>query len=211
MKIKYFYDPLCGWCYGASSALEKAELQGIEIESYPVGLFAESGRREMSPDFANYAWSNDQRIEKITGQIFSEDYRTKILSNYSLRIDSWMATVSIAAHQSKFKGQALAFLRAIQKARYVEGLDITSLDVLTEIASSFGWNSNEFSGLIQSQIFQDKTRIQIAQNVIAYEKYRAHGVPLIVLEKDGQESILSSSAVFRKDPNPIDWFNAKKS
>src|SRR4051812_9691941 len=104
MKIKYFYDPLCGWCYGASPALEKAESLGLKIESYPTGLFSESGGQAMSSNFADYAWTNDQRIQKITGQVFSEDYRKNVLSNFGVRFDSWMPTVAIVAHESRFKG-----------------------------------------------------------------------------------------------------------
>lgn len=209
MKIKYFYDPLCGWCYGASPALEKAEALGLEVESYPVGLFAEQNSQVMSPNWSEYAWTNDQRIQKITGQVFSEAYRIKVLSNIGTRFDSWLPTVAVAVHESRFKGEALKILRAIQKARYVEGLDNTSPEVLTDIAKGLGWSSNDFSKILLDQNFQEQTRLKIIQNLNAYESYHAKGVPLIVIEEEGEERILNSSYVFRKDPNPMDWFNVK--
>lgn len=206
MKIKYFYDPLCGWCYGASESLEKAEALGIRIEAYPVGIFAGQNGRDMSSDFAGYAWTNDQRIQQMTGLVFSEEYRIKVLSNFEVRFDSWMPTLAVLAHESKFKNDGLAFLRSIQKARYIEGKDNTSPLVLSNIAKKHGWQSEEFIELINDQKFKENAQLKIRQNYAAYESYRAKGVPLIVLEENGKERILNSSLVFNKNPNPNNWF-----
>ncbi|MFC7551706.1 hypothetical protein ACFQU7_04410 [Pseudoroseomonas wenyumeiae] len=46
----------------------------------------------MTPDFAEYAWKNDQRIAQLTGQVFSEAYREKVLGNPAGRFDSTAAT-----------------------------------------------------------------------------------------------------------------------
>lgn len=66
MKIYYLFDPLCGWCYGAKPALETVASQ-YPVELTPTGLFFRSGR-VMDADFAQYAWGNDERIERLTGQ-----------------------------------------------------------------------------------------------------------------------------------------------
>jgi putative protein-disulfide isomerase len=206
MKIKYFFDPLCGWCYGASQSLEKAESLGIKVEVYPVGIFAARNGRAMSSDFAQYAWTNDQRIQEMTGQVFSEAYRINVLSNTQIRFDSWMPTIAIIAHESRFKNGGLKFLREVQKARYVDGLDNTNLYVLSDIANSFGWNSSEFISLLADEKFQLESRLKILENLAAYENYRSKGVPLIVIEENGEERILKSSLVFNKNPNPVEWF-----
>ncbi|WP_373819139.1 hypothetical protein [Glaesserella sp.] len=77
MKIYYLFDPLCGWCYGASATLQKLnEIYPLTLT--PTGLFYQSGRK-MDADFARYAWGNDQRIEKLTGQPFSQAYLENVL------------------------------------------------------------------------------------------------------------------------------------
>lgn len=71
--VTYLFDPLCGWCYGAAPVLGAlAQQPGIRVELLPTGLFAGDGARAMDNEFAAYAWSNDQRIERLTGQPFSE-------------------------------------------------------------------------------------------------------------------------------------------
>ena len=80
ISVVYLFDPLCGWCYGASAMLEKLiDLPDLEIELAPTGLFAGGGARPMDLDFANYAWTNDQRISRLTGQPFSDAYRRNVL------------------------------------------------------------------------------------------------------------------------------------
>lgn len=76
-KIKLFMDPLCGWCYAAAPEVKKlAETAAIEL--IPTGLFSQAGRT-VTPEFARHAWSNDQRIAQLTGQVFSDSYRDNLL------------------------------------------------------------------------------------------------------------------------------------
>jgi len=77
--VTYLFDPLCGWCYGASPVIQRLGQQAnIQMELAPTGLFA-GGGRTMDAAFADFAWSNDQRIAKLTGQRFTEAYRQNVL------------------------------------------------------------------------------------------------------------------------------------
>ena len=58
--IMYLFDPLCGWCYGASPVIKQlAENPGLKIHLAATGLFSGAGSRPIDPNFADYAWSND--------------------------------------------------------------------------------------------------------------------------------------------------------
>ena len=40
-QITYLFDPLCGWCYGASATLKSlAEQPGLVVKLLPTGLFS---------------------------------------------------------------------------------------------------------------------------------------------------------------------------
>lgn len=72
-RLLYLFDPLCGWCYAAAPAVAAmAEEYGPAFEFMPSGLFAGSGARPPNDAMATHAWTNDQRIAQITGQVFSE-------------------------------------------------------------------------------------------------------------------------------------------
>ena len=82
MRVSYLFDPLCGWCYGAGPTLERlGQLDDVTLELMPTGLFAGEGARVMDAQFAAYAWQNDERIARLTGQPFSEIYRSRVLGH----------------------------------------------------------------------------------------------------------------------------------
>ncbi|ATO32710.1 hypothetical protein DZA65_01784 [Dickeya dianthicola] len=87
--LHYVFDPLCGWCYGASPTVAAlAYHPAFRLELSPSGLFADEGARSMNDEFAAYAWSNDQRIARLTGQPFSERYRQQVLGDRQQAFDS---------------------------------------------------------------------------------------------------------------------------
>ena len=52
--ITYLFDPLCGWCYGASAKLEQlAARPDIALQLVPTGLFSGVGGRPMDAEFCS--------------------------------------------------------------------------------------------------------------------------------------------------------------
>ena len=74
--ILYLFDPLCGWCYAISDGILKLS-QTVNVKLVPTGLFYRD--KVISPDWSEYAWENDQRIAKLAGLPFSENYHQNIL------------------------------------------------------------------------------------------------------------------------------------
>ena len=68
----------------------------FSVEMLPTGLFSGHGARPMDEGFAAYAWTNDQRIEKLSGQRFTSTYREKVLEAGG-RFDSGPATLGLTA------------------------------------------------------------------------------------------------------------------
>ncbi|MCH5052383.1 hypothetical protein [Pectobacterium aquaticum] len=52
----YLFDPLCGWCYGATATISKLhENPDVNVELLPTGLFADERAKLMTDEFAAYA------------------------------------------------------------------------------------------------------------------------------------------------------------
>lgn len=136
-SFEYFFDPLCGWCYAAAPALQALHRAvGARLRLMPVGLFMGEGARPLSPSFAEYAWSNDQRIQTLTGQPFSPAYRQNILSAPGIRFDSGPATKALIALGQRDPALEPAFLHALQVRRYQDGADTARPAVLADIAAT---------------------------------------------------------------------------
>ncbi|MFY3701969.1 DsbA family protein [Achromobacter dolens] len=195
--LHYLFDPLCGWCYGAGRAVAAlADVRGLELRLLPTGLFSGEGARLMDDDFAAYAWSNDQRIEQLTGQPFTERYRLQILGDRQQVFDSGPATVALTAVSLTAPDQELAALTAIQEARNVEGRDITALRTLVAVLQSLdleaaaGLLSRSDATLIQAN------RVRIAQAQSLMQQFGARGVPTFILEKEGHRQLLPAGTAF---------------
>ena len=144
ITVTYLFDPLCGWCYAAAPALNYLQgVEVIEVALAPTGLFAGAGARPMDAQFAAYAWANDQRIQQLTGQPFTQAYRDRILGAANARFDSGPATLALTAVALTAAAQTapereLEALHALQHARYVEGRDNADPAVIADVLCSLG-------------------------------------------------------------------------
>lgn len=196
--ISYLFDPLCGWCYGASPVLQRlAEQPGIRLELAPTGLFAGSGARAMDTSFAEYAWSNDQRIEKLTGQRFSETYRTQLLSRPGGRFDSGATTLALSAVALTAPEQELATLKRLQEARYVQGLDTGEMTVVERLLREAGLDAAADLLTADDAALQATHQARIAKAKGQMQALGAQGVPALVLTtKPGHSQLVRGNALY---------------
>lgn len=195
--ITYLFDPLCGWCYGASATLENLMRDpDLHVELAPTGLFAGAGARPMDAGFADYAWSNDQRIARLTGQPFSDAYRDNVLKDHSRLFDSGPATLAIAAVAVTAPERAFEALKAIQHARYVEGRDITDIAVLAQVLRSLDMPeiADRLETPDEALIAAYRSRVETAR--AAMRRFGAEGVPALIVGAGDSRRLLRASALF---------------
>jgi putative protein-disulfide isomerase len=196
ISITYLFDPLCGWCYGASPMIQKlAQQSNLKLELAPTGLFAGVNGRAMDADFAQYAWSNDLRIGKITGQRFAESYRTQVLGKPG-RLDSGTATLALTAVSLSEPQRELEVLKLIQEARYVHGLDITNPLVVGKLLNDIGLTvaANELAHESIELIQTNEARVQRAQRLM--QTLGAQGVPALIVSDGKGHRLLRSQALY---------------
>ncbi|MEO9168302.1 MAG: DsbA family protein [Aestuariivirga sp.] len=192
-KLIYLMDPLCGWCYGASGRIQQlAKSQDYSIELLPVGLFSGSGARNMDQNFAAYAWSNDQRIAKLTDQEFSEAYQHRVLDRPNGIFDSSAATLALTAVFLTSPASEVDALKIIQQARYVRGLDITDITSLIEILNTAGFvaATDRLKNPDQALINANQARMTKGQHLMRV--VHARGVPTLVVINDGESHALAT-------------------
>lgn len=197
MTITYLFDPLCGWCYGASGAIERlSRVDGVTIRLAPTGLFAGESARSMDQSFAAYAWQNDQRIARLTGQIFSETYRQRVLGTTGAPFDSAPATLAIVAVGLQAPAKEMAALKALQLARYVDGQDNGDMGVVIGILADAGFTdaADRLRAPDQELMVTYRARIEAARADMAL--FGANGVPALVVGEGDNRRLLPSGALF---------------
>ncbi|MDD2842575.1 MAG: DsbA family protein [Tolumonas sp.] len=210
LKLYYFFDPLCGWCYASAPALAGlAEEFPDALTLMPSGLFSEENSRDISPEWATYAWRNDQRIEQITGQQFSTAYYNHVLHGNNLRFDSGPATRAMTLIRTIDPALEHAFLNAAQQARYIQGLDTANPQVLGLVAEKIAAKkgieiaADQFSAQIANDPQLAKTtkeRITLTQQLM--QRLNISGVPLLLVSINGQEFILHGADLY-SGPNKL--------
>ncbi len=197
MRISYLFDPLCGWCYGAVPALEQlARLDEVTLELAPTGLFAGEGARPMDAGFAAYAWQNDQRIARLTGQSFSDAYRSQVLGALGGMFDSAPATLAVVAVGLAAPERELEALKALQQARYVEGRDNADLAAVADTLTKAGFpDAARAVGAADEELLGAyRRRVEAARQEMA--RFGAQGVPTLLVGEGAQRRMLHSSALF---------------
>lgn len=203
--LYYVFDPLCGWCYGAGPTVTALDnTADVALRLLPSGLFSGDGARPMDDSFAAYAWSNDQRIERLTGQRFSERYREDVLADRRQRFDSGPATLALTSVALTEPERELEALKAIQQARYVDGQDITQRDSLVALLRSLGLGraADRLAHTDGELLTANRARVDKAQALLS--QFGARGVPAFILEIHGQRQLLNSSAAFSAPQTFVD-------
>jgi putative protein-disulfide isomerase len=197
MRITYLFDPLCGWCYGAGPALEQlSRLGGIVLKLAPTGLFAGENARTMNSSFAAYAWQNDQRIARLTGQEFSQSYRDNILGADGTMFDSAPATLGLVAVGLTAPEHEIEALKLLQNARYVNGRNSSNLTVVADVLAAAGLSDAAVRitspGPDLLEVYRH--RIDAARSDMAH--FGAQGVPSLIVEGEGGRQLLAANVLF---------------
>jgi putative protein-disulfide isomerase len=194
--VTYLFDPLCGWCYGASPTLTQlARERGFTLRMVPSGLFAQ-GNRSMDAAFAAHAWANDQRIAHLTGQRFSEDYRQQVLGALGRAFDSSATTLALSAVQQVVPSRELDILVRLQEARYVQGQDTSDMAVVAQLLRGQGL------GLVADRLLNPSSALKafnaqrMAQALGLMRHLGVDGVPALVVADERGERRVNSQLLY---------------
>jgi putative protein-disulfide isomerase len=181
--IVYLFDPFCGWCYAAAPQIARLrEAVGREtVYGLPVGLFVTDGQTPMTPEFRDYAWSNDQRIAEMTGQPFSQAYYTGVLSNFAVPFDSGPPTKAIAVAETWRPQSGLDLLARLQKARFVEGCTLFDPDEILALVEELGFDRAEFAQRFSGPEGTAALERTLDRGQIMMQRLGLRGVPALAL------------------------------
>jgi putative protein-disulfide isomerase len=199
-RFIYLFDPLCGWCYGASAGIDAlASRPGVSIELLPTGLFSGPGARALDAGMTGHIWAADRHIADLTGAAFTERYRDRVLAS-ARPLDSGPATLALIAVSLSAPAREYEALNAIQKARYVEGRDITNTAILTEVLASLDLVGAATMIAEPQAALLNANQQRVTRARVLMQRFGLGGVPALI--RDGGEALAlaDASALYR---NPL--------
>lgn len=194
--LHYYYDPLCGWCYGAAPLLAAAaNVAGLGIELHAGAMMSGPNRQPVTPQLRQYVMGHDQRIQQLTGQPFGDAYFNGLLLDSGAVFDSTPPTLAILAAEA-LGLDGLAMLHRLQQAHYVDGQRIAEPAVLQQLAQEMGFDGAAFAAEYQRQ--QGEFAAHVGRSHRDMAAHGLRGFPSLLLEQNGQLQRLELSPFLGK-------------
>lgn len=151
----YFADPMCSWCYGFAPVVERIASHfedRLPLRLVMGGLRA--GNREpmraKDRDYIRGAW---KAVHEASGQPFDQAFFERETFTY----DTEPACRAVVTMRRLAPAAALAFKSQVSAAFYGHNRDVTSDEVLADVAAEAGMDRSAFLADLQSEAARNET------------------------------------------------------
>lgn len=181
INVHYFFDPMCGWCYGATALVEiLAEMPEFDVVYHPGGMIP---KRAIDPSFRQHILQADSQIATMTKVHFGNAYKARVVDAGDYIVDSYSTTRAFLVGQ-EMGIEAYKMLAAIQKAHYQDGKHLDELDVLADLAVSMGLDKTTWNEKMADSEANMMNQVEESHSLMG--KWRISGYPTMIIEKDGK-------------------------
>ncbi|MCC3215608.1 DsbA family protein [Chryseobacterium sp. X308] len=185
MKLYYFTDPMCSWCYGFSPVMKKLKESYPDIDLQIIsGGFAPGSTQKVTKEYKDFLAYHWRSVSLRSGQYF--DHSMKFVSD-SFHYDTEPSSRALVVVQRFLPEKDFEFLSLMQKSFYVEGKDITNDGVLAELAEELGIEKKTFLEGFHSEEIKLKT----AQGFQFSRQLGVKGFPTLLTLENGTVKVLT--------------------
>ena len=188
-RLLYFFDPLCGWCYGFSATMKKVEefySDDFQIEVYSGGMIR-GERVGMLSAIADYIKESLGRVEEMSGVRFGEAFKQKLNGDGDLFLSSDPPSKALAVIKKHFPEKALKYAEALQALVYEQGKNSDDREALADLAHSFGMEKSAF---IQEWESEDSLK-WAEEDYYMSHSFGVQGYPALIAEAGGQYYLIA--------------------
>lgn len=159
MTLLYFFDPLCGWCYGFSPVIKKLEQEfgdTITFRAVCGGMITGDRVRPIA-EKADYIRSAIPRLEQMTGVTFGEMYYKNILDNPEYISDSTPPSIAFNALKMLLHGNDIEVASALKELHFSDGMRYDDEETYKKLASRFGVQGSALLEAMRLSEIEDMT------------------------------------------------------
>ena len=187
LQLIYFADPMCSWCYGFSPVAQALRRRYGDIAPIrPILGGLRPGTTDPMPEESRRGLVKHwDEIAKLTGQPFDQSLAER--DGFIYDTDPAARAVVLARRTSN--DAALDYLEAAHRAFYAEGRDVTSSEVLADIAAEQGFDRAAFL----TALADDGLREETWRDYAIAGRAGATGFPTLILgpNADGSYALVT--------------------
>jgi putative protein-disulfide isomerase len=179
LRLVYFADPMCSWCYGFGP-----QLAALVAREAPVDLLLVLGglrpydTRVMDETMKTMLRDHWRHVHAASGLPFSE----AVLARDDFIYDTEPACRAVVTVRARVPKRALDYLHSVQTAFYRDGLDVTQIDVLADIAVAYDFKRDVFLAAWESDEAKRATRVDFETT----KQLGVTGFPTLAMDRDGR-------------------------
>ena len=180
MKILYFWDAYCGWCYGFNKLFTEfyKNHTDIEIEIVSGGLYI----LENSNKISEYTFKNEEIVDMYKVE-FGEAYN-KVLEEGELVLNSVQPAIALNTVKELIpNSKLLDFAYDMQKKFFIEGKSLSEVSTYLELCEKYDLDYSDLA-LKLTIAFKDTNPIQ--QDFLKTLNLGIESYPTAVIEKNGE-------------------------
>jgi putative protein-disulfide isomerase len=189
ITILYFYDPLCGWCYGFSEVIKQFwnnHKSDWHFEVISGGMVTGERIGPLS-HIAPYLQKAYKTVEERTGVLFGKAYLDELFGEASMIMSSIEPGIVLSIFKSFQTGNDIAFASAIQRAIYYDGVAPTKMENFVPYAAQHGVSESDFEQRLKQPAYHDA----ILKDFDLSKRYGIQGFPTVVLKHQGENHLLA--------------------
>lgn len=181
----YVGDPMCSWCWGLASVMEKILQNYAEKLDFEVllGGLRPGNQAVVDEEMADFLRHHWERVHELSGQKFDFSLLEKRGWFYNTE-PACRAVISARALFGSLK--AFGFFKFLQQSYYAQGQIITSDEVIEQLAIDAGFDGAEFMALFQKDEMKTVTSTEF-QDVSAMG---VSGFPTLIMVHQGEATLL---------------------
>lgn len=193
-KVLYFFDTLCGWCFGFGPVIERAHGEYKDIFAFDII----SGGLKLGEDVgpigivAPYIKAGAyKQVEERTGVTFGDDFIRGPLEEGTLVLNSLTPAIAMAIVKAQAPTKAFTFGHLLHRALYVDGTDLGKVDQYGRYAQKIGLEAKNFVRDLEDPVYEELAQrdFQLAKS------YGIRGFPAVVAQRNERAVLLSNGYV----------------
>ena len=178
VRLTYAFDAYCGWCYGFGPALHEfaqENAERLDLRVLSGGLFSGPAAKPISA-YPHILGAN-KRIAALTGVTFGAAYETVLAEGTRVMVSTDAAVGLVALRRQT---APLLAASALQHAWYVDGSDLSDVEVHRSIATDLGLDVDR----VVANFLDPATRAEAEADFSELRRLGVDSYPTLLLHTD---------------------------